>query len=137
MRPIFPILIPKNPFGFRSQAKEHIEKVLPQVLGDLMSRNNATPGNKTTQQRCRRWLFTSVTQALYYYQRLPRSDTLPLATLAVLCCGTGKQPDCFRDTGGTAPLTTVVVQYYNTKGKPISVCDAVTSYRSARLRLNE
>jgi hypothetical protein len=30
---------------------EHIEKLLPKVVRDLMSRDNATQGNKTTQER--------------------------------------------------------------------------------------
>ena len=30
---------------------EHIEKILPKVVRDLMSRDNATQGNKTTQKR--------------------------------------------------------------------------------------
>lgn len=30
---------------------EHIEKLLPKVLSDLASRDNVTPGNKTTQKR--------------------------------------------------------------------------------------
>ena len=30
---------------------EHIEKLLPKVLSDLVSRNNVTPRNKTTHQR--------------------------------------------------------------------------------------